>query len=502
MKRIVQFLVLLFLISSTPLWAHEESTPVIVDTDMALDDVRALLLTLGSQQLKVKAVVTSDGASSPEAGCRNLRRIFRYLGREDIPIGAGKDLHFPPPPWRAMSESLGWADLGGKTGIEGATPPSVGESGGCPDSVPLLRKVLAETEQGVSYICIGPLTNLAELLKADPDAAKKIKRVFYYGSTPDDPKPDWNTGRDAGSAGIVFSSGIPVFVVRPQDEQLLTFDNKLLEEIRKTDSPESRFLALMYASGKTSKLLEEGHFKAWDESVPLYLDHPEIASFARVEGERPVYRLTQWEENEARADYLRLFGNFAKGGIGERIPVVFEAYPVEPARFRKDLRPWVEKIIAVNGLEEWKSAVLTNELHRHLGIYSLIGAKMGIAAREILHATLDELNVESRAGLRPPFSCLNDGLQVSTGASLGRGTITVPENDRPAVEALFIKGGRVLRLRLKENIRERIASDIRNAVMRYGDTTPEYFREVRRLSFDYWLKLNRKEIFEREFVSP
>jgi pyrimidine-specific ribonucleoside hydrolase len=469
---------------------------------MALDDIRAILLMLGSQQLQVKAIVTSDGGSSPVEGCKNLKRIFRYLGREGIPLGAGKDLNSPPPPWRAMSESLGWANLGDGTGVDAGTNPAMGESEGCPDSVLLLRKVLAEAEQDVGYICIGPMTNLAKLLKTEANAAKRIKRIYFYGSIPHDPNPDWNTGRDAESARMVFSSGIPIFVVRPHDEQLLTFDRGLLEDIRKTVSPESRLLALMYENGKTAKLLEQGHFRAWDESVPLYLDNPEIANFAGVEGGKQVFRLTQWEKGTARADYLRIFGNFAKGRIGKRMPVVLDAYPVDPSRFQKDLQPWVEKIIAVNGLEEWKATVLTNELHRHLGIYSIIGAKMGIAAREILHANLDELKVESRTGLRPPFSCLNDGLQISTGASLGRGTITVPASDRPLVEAIFIKDDRRLRLRLKESVQERISSDIRNAVKSYGETTPEYFREVRRLSFDYWLNLNRNEIFDREILSP
>jgi pyrimidine-specific ribonucleoside hydrolase len=414
----------------------------------------------------------------------------------------GNELKAEPPPWRGMSESLGWADMGDKAGSDGKSSSPEGVITSCSDSLTVIRKALAENSQGMSYICIGPMTNLADLLKKEPGVAKKIKNIFFYGSLPDDPNPEWNTSRDAGSARMVFSSGIPIFVVRPQDEQLLTFDRGLLRDIRKINSPESRLLALMYESEKTAKLLEQGHFRAWDESVPLYLENPEIASFVRVEVGKQVFRLTQWEKGSSRADYLRIFGNFAKGRIGERMPVVLDAYPVEPPRFQKDLQPWVEKIIAVNGLEEWKATVLTNELHRHLGIYSIIGAKMGILARELLHASLDELKVDSRAGLKPPFSCLNDGLQVSTGASLGRGTITVPQSDRPLVEALFIKGDRRLRLRLKESIRERIASDIRNAVQKYGDVSPEYFNKVRRLSFDYWFSLNRNEIFDREFLSP
>jgi pyrimidine-specific ribonucleoside hydrolase len=183
------------------------------------------------------------------------------------------------------------------------------------------------------------------------------------------------------------------------------------------------------------------------------------------------------------------------------MPVVLEAYPTDPALFQKDLRPYIARIIMLHGIEEWKAAVLTNELHRHLGIYSLLGAKMGILAREVLNASLDGLRVESHAGRTPPFSCLNDGLQVATGASLGRGTITVPETRSPAVEAVFIKGNKKLRLRLKDSVNDRITSDIQRAIQRYGDVTPEYFKEVRRLSFEYWVEMKRSEIFEQEFIA-
>jgi len=502
MKKFFQCLVFMFIFSSVPLLAHEELTPAIVDTDMALDDVRAILLMLNSHQLKVKAFVTSDGASSPGAGCRNLRRILHFLGREEIPVGAGRELNIASPSWRGMSEALGWAHLG--DGNDADSKPSLPkvQNTACSDSVAVILKALSEAGQGVSYICIGPMTNLADLLKREPGAGKRIKNIFYYGSLPDETGTEWNTGRDMEAARSVFSAGIPIFVVRPADADLLTFDSGLLGEVRKIDSPESGLLSLMYENEKTRKLLEEGHFKAWDETVPLYLENPEIGSFTRVEGKTPVFRLTQWEKGGTRASYLGILGRALRGKLEERIPVVLESYPVEPSRFKKDLQPWVNRIIAANGVEEWKATVLTNELHRHLGIYSVIGAKMGILAREILNASLDDLKVESHAGLRPPFSCLNDGLQVSTGASLGRGTITVPETGKPSVEAVFTKDNRRLRLRLKESIKERISSDIRKAVQTYGDLTPEYFREVRRLSFDYWANLKRSEIFEREFVSP
>ena len=174
-----------------------------------------------------------------------------------------------------------------------------------------------------------------------------------------------------------------------------------------------------------------------------------------------------------------------------------------------------ERTIARWGKEEWRAVILTNEIHGHIGIYSTIGAKMGIYALELLSRLCnkaEELKVLSFAGSRPPISCFNDGLQISTGATLGHGAIEIAkscaeskEHADARVEAIFrfraICGTEAkemqLRVWLKEELRQQIAGDIANAVKQYGHT-PDYWLQVRRLALDYWQQWNRAEIFETE----
>ena len=174
-----------------------------------------------------------------------------------------------------------------------------------------------------------------------------------------------------------------------------------------------------------------------------------------------------------------------------------------------------ERTIARWGKEEWRAVILTNEIHGHIGIYSTIGAKMGIYALELLSRLCnkaEELKVLSFAGSRPPISCFNDGLQISTGATLGHGAIEIAkscaeskEHADARVEAIFrfraICGTEakemLLRVWLKEELMQQIAGDIANAVKQYGHT-PDYWLQVRRLALDYWQQWNRAEIFETE----
>jgi len=176
-------------------------------------------------------------------------------------------------------------------------------------------------------------------------------------------------------------------------------------------------------------------------------------------------------------------------GATVRRPVVLAAFPTKPEQFQSDVRPFVERIIARYGEEEWNTAVLAHELHRHLGTFSILGAKMGLRARELLGASLDDLKVESHAGLNPPMSCFNDGLQVATGASLGRGTISVVTT-LPAPEALFIFGNKRLLLRVKPAIFQRLQKTMRNV------SGGMYSSEARRASLEAWAELDRHEIFE------
>lgn len=182
--------------------------------------------------------------------------------------------------------------------------------------------------------------------------------------------------------------------------------------------------------------------------------------------------------------------------VPERGTVVLKEFPTDLEALQPDMREWARQIIPRHGAEEWKATVLTSELHRHLGTFSIVGAKMGLRARERLGAGLDELQVESHAGLKPPLSCVNDGLQVATGASLGRGTITVTTPATPQCEAVFIHGGQRLHLRLKPEIARRIANDMAELVRRHGGVTPAYFQDVRVVSMRHWLELDRRSIFE------
>ncbi|MCR5408338.1 MAG: formylmethanofuran dehydrogenase subunit E family protein [Bacteroidales bacterium] len=146
------------------------------------------------------------------------------------------------------------------------------------------------------------------------------------------------------------------------------------------------------------------------------------------------------------------------------------------------------------GAEEWRLARLTHKIHGHIGIYTTIGVKMGLYARELLG---NDLSVVSFAGKTPPVSCLNDGLQIGAKATLGHGLIEIADLDIPRPEACFRSGDRSITLRLKEPFLKQIEEDIRLGVQKYGHE-PAYWKYIQSLALKYWREWDRKTIFTDE----
>ena len=66
-----------------------------------------------------------------------------------------------------------------------------------------------------------------------------------------------------------------------------------------------------------------------------------------------------------------------------------------------------------------------NKFHGHIGPYVVLGYRMGIYALELLKCDQYwDMNVTAEMGIKPPPSCLIDGLQLSTGCTLGKGNIS------------------------------------------------------------------------------
>jgi len=185
---------------------------------------------------------------------------------------------------------------------------------------------------------------------------------------------------------------------------------------------------------------------------------------------------------------------------GERPFHILKGLPGDPDSYHSPAAEIVRAGIPEKyGQEEWATVVLTHEVHQHEGIFTTLGAKMGVRARELLDAPTRVVQVNVETGVEQPWSCAIDGLQVALGSTLGQKLIVAPETDRPVVAATFEYEGRKVRLALRPEYRDKVAAIIQRASDRYGFRSPAYFEEIEKECYRVWAEFDRAQIFEHKF---
>jgi pyrimidine-specific ribonucleoside hydrolase len=178
----------------------------------------------------------------------------------------------------------------------------------------------------------------------------------------------------------------------------------------------------------------------------------------------------------------------------------FANFPTDKKMFQEDIQLVMDTIIKLHGLEEWRMCIITNELHDHLGVYSIIRAKIGLKAREFSGVEIGRLKVMSLAGDKTPYSCLNDGIQVSTGATFGTNLISNQNIDKPEITAIFSYDNKKFKLSLKEEYFQKSETATKEIIKKYGSLTKNYWINIRKLGIKCWLEWNRNEIFDLEVL--
>jgi len=90
------------------------------------------------------------------------------------------------------------------------------------------------------------------------------------------------------------------------------------------------------------------------------------------------------------------------------------------------------------------------EFHGHLGPYLVLGMKMGLLAKNKLDATPFEIKAEIHTERKTPRSCILDGIQFTSGCTLGKGNIDVVESDE--IFGIFFKGESKFVIKIRKDI--------------------------------------------------
>jgi pyrimidine-specific ribonucleoside hydrolase len=170
----------------------------------------AIFLALRSPELKVEAITAVSGNVPLELTLPNALRLCEIAGRTDIPIAGGASV----PLIRRLITAKYVHGVNGLGGVDFPAPTlkPVAES-----AVELITRLVRANPGQITIVAVGPLTNIATLLRADPAIARMIPEIVIMGGSLSGgnvtPAAEFNLYVDPEAARIVFDAGVPLTMV-------------------------------------------------------------------------------------------------------------------------------------------------------------------------------------------------------------------------------------------------------------------------------------------------
>ncbi len=484
MKKIVSHLIFVFFAISLlaqPLPVKLKHT-VIIDTDCGIDDMRAISLLLARPEITIQAIVTSDGSLPPAEGAEKVSSLLHEFNRDPIPVAVGDEVKDINPPWRQFNIGIRW----------GSPTNSLATDSNGADCI---SRVLNSQSERITMVCLGPLTNVVKAIRKDANLQSKIERIIWYNKSVK-PLQGFNYDCDKESASELFKSNVRIDVISDLDKDNVLFDLSMYDVCKQSGTQLAHALYNVFSQQSVMEKLKDNHFRLCDDLVALYITNPELFDINTDMDKLNV----RYNINYDILGVKEAISDMIKGAYAPSLNIVFNKFPVQPEMFNYDIRPIIDSAIARYGNEEWKAVVMTDEFHGHLGVYSIVGAKMGTKARELFGVGCDMLEVTSYAGSKPPYSCLNDGIQVSTGATVGMGTIHLAANKKALPSAVFTYKNRSIRISLKKEYLDRVEADINEGIAKFGLIDDGYWKLIRKNAIKYWVEWDRDKIFDVEEI--
>ena len=198
-------------------------TPVILDTDIGfdIDDTWALGMLTRLDTLDVKLVIGSHGKNLYRA--RLIAKILEQVERTDIAVGVGPDQGRGHS--GRQSEWLGSYDLA-------QYPGKVHQ-----DGIQAMIDIIMASDETVTIIAIGPMTNLARALQRQPGIAAKARVIAVMGSirrgmlNAAHAQKEYNVAVDIKAAQQVLAAPWPVIITPWDTSATIQLDGENYEQV-------------------------------------------------------------------------------------------------------------------------------------------------------------------------------------------------------------------------------------------------------------------------------
>ncbi|MFC7395499.1 nucleoside hydrolase [Scopulibacillus cellulosilyticus] len=246
--------------------------PVIIDTDPGIDDVVAISAALFEETLDVKLISTVGGNVGITNTTRNAMNLVHFL-RKDVKVAKGSEAPLLNPLVTA-SVVHGETGVGGYQFSEEAPINLLHKE----HAVIAMKDVILSSEEPVTLIPIGPLTNIALLIKLFPEVKANLNKIVLMGGAAKGGNAtsvaEFNIYVDPHAAKIVFDESIPIVMCGLDVTRQATITKDNIDTIRNLNKTGEMLSELLTFYGDSSSSRFE--YAVHDMCTIIYITHPEI----------------------------------------------------------------------------------------------------------------------------------------------------------------------------------------------------------------------------------
>ncbi len=223
---------------------------IILDCDPGHDDAVAMMIAAISPKIDLLGITVVAGNQKLEKTVKNALKVCNHLNL-NVPVYSGMSRPM-------IREQVIADDIHGETGLDGPVFEEVKIEVEKKHAVNFIIDTLMNSEEKITLVPTGPLTNIAMAMRFEPRIIEKIKRIILMGGAYQlgniTPAAEFNILADPDAAHVVFTSGIDLTMMGLDLTRQAQATSEVIDKIKSLNNKASElFVDLMEFFASTQK---------------------------------------------------------------------------------------------------------------------------------------------------------------------------------------------------------------------------------------------------------
>ena len=215
---------------------------IILDCDPGHDDAVAIMLAAINSKIELLGITVVAGNQKLEKTVNNALKVCNHLNL-NVPVYSGMSRPM-------IREQLIADDIHGETGLDGPKFEELKIKTENKHAVNFIIDTLMNSDEKITLVPTGPLTNIGMAIRFEPKIIEKINRIVLMGGSYQlgnmTPAAEFNILADPDAAHIVFSSGVKLVMMGLDLTRQASATKEVVEKIKSLNNKASKlFVDLM-----------------------------------------------------------------------------------------------------------------------------------------------------------------------------------------------------------------------------------------------------------------